>query len=72
MKIIVNGITREMTFEEQDKFDKEHKNLPAYPEGALDREKAIAYDILIGSKRMTPQEQVSHLKNIIENAAKAM
>ena len=48
MKIIVNGITRDMTPEEEAEWGLEHKDLPPYPEGAFDMDKAEAYDILTG------------------------
>lgn len=48
MKIIVNGITRDMTPEEEAEWEREHKDLPPYPKGAFDADKAEAYDILMG------------------------
>lgn len=48
MKIIVNGITRDMTPEEEAQWERDHKDLPPYPDGAFDMDKSEAYDILMG------------------------
>lgn len=48
MKISENGVTRDMTPEEEAEWEEMHKDLPPYPEGAFDQDKAEAYDILMG------------------------
>lgn len=48
MKILINGIIRDMTEEEEAEFVKEHENLPEIPEGAMLGAKAESFDILMG------------------------
>ena len=47
-RIYVDGLYRDMTAEEEAQFIRDHENLPPIPEEGLFKDKAEAYDILIG------------------------
>lgn len=48
MKVLIDGLTRDMTAEEEAAFRRDHENLPPEPEELSLAAKAEAYDILMG------------------------
>jgi len=49
MKIMIDGVARDMTVEEEEAFRAEHINLPPEPAELSIEGKAEAYDIIIGA-----------------------
>ena len=48
MKILIDGVIRDMTEAEEEAFYEEHANLPTEPKELSVESKAEAYDILMG------------------------